>query len=260
MYENIRKPGWLRHTPAVLIRSLPAVYYYARYVVNTAPPKVKSYYQMQIRYLEQALKALGRELALPEFENCAVQFAELIKAAPEKRLKMTESVTRNMTACCDKWHATLQQERSRWTLLLKQLFDKTVTPLQLILVDYHKDPARIEKLHHVLTSSCHYEVNCITAIEDTYQTQILSADCLIFTDIQPSYLHRDYDRLKSYGRPALAIIPRQDSEDIRTTAIRHAGQLSRLGVDILFYFLTPIRLYTSIEKNYMHFYGSAGNA
>jgi len=260
MYENIRKPGWLRRTPSLLIRSLPAVYYYARFVINTAPPKVASYYQMQIRYLEQALKELGRELGKTEFENCADQFAGLINTSPEERLKRTESATREMTVCCDKWHAILQQERSRWTLTLKQLFDKTVTPLQLILINYHKDQARIEKLHHILTTSCHYEVTCITGIEDTHQTQILNADCLIFTDIQPSRLHRDYERLKSYGRPALAIIPRQDSEDIRTTAIRHAGQLSRLGVDILFYFLTPIRLYTSIEKNYMHFYGTAGNS
>ncbi len=258
MYENIRKPGWLRYTPSVLIRPLPAVYYFARYIQNNGSDDIGRYYRRQILYLENALKTLAKELNVVEFEVISLQFSALIESSHVKRLAYTESAARAMTACCTHWHDTLQEHRSQWVPVLQQIYEETVTPLQILLVDYPKNPSRIEKLRHNLIASCHYKVNCIPGIDETYQAQILEADCVIFTDIQPSRLHRDYERLRSYRRPAIAIIPRDESTDVDKMALRHAGQLSRLGMDILFYYLTPIRLYTTIEKNYIHFHSQSG--
>jgi len=254
MYENIRKPGWLRYTPALLIRSLPAVYYYARYTTTRLPEEPENYYRMQLRYLEKSLAALGRILKIDEFNRLSGQAVALLSASNQKRLEATETFTIGMTACCNKWRTLLQENRSNWTSQIQQIYQEEVFPLHLILVDYQKNPVRIEKLHRLLTNSCYYKVDCISGIDDTFQMQILSAACIIFTDIQPSGLHQDYERIKSYRKPVVAIIPREERQGLQQTAIRHAGQLARLGLDILIHYITPIRLYTTIEKNYIHYF------
>ena len=257
MYENIRKPGWLRPIPGMLIRSLPAVYYYARFSKNDSSGFHRRYYEMHVHYLIDALNTLGQTLKTNEFADVGGELQKLPGTMPAERLAVTETTVRRLAGVCSKLNKALQDRRSEWVPLLKDLYLNTVDPLQLTVVDYRNTPARVKKLHQLLTGSCYYHTHCIPCISVKYQNEILNAACIVLTDIQPAGLNRDYQHIEAYHRPALVIIPKEDRHTTEQPAIRRASRLTRLGIDILFYYLTPIRLYTTIEKTVMRYYAGA---
>jgi hypothetical protein len=128
-----------------------------------------------------------------------------------------------------------------------------VIPLQIVLIEYTGGKENVSALRNTLQNFCYYKV--VTEKPDSYNygSTLLQSDFGMFTSTFPSRIHDDVKSLKSYRRPGLAVAYLNEEEERNTQSIRHGSQLHKTGFPVLFKIFTPIRLFTSIDKEYMKF-------
>jgi len=77
MYGDIKKPFLLKDIPSVLLRALPAIYYFSKYFNNATPHKTKSLFKSNLMYLSNALFCLSEKWNFKELMDFSEYFCTL---------------------------------------------------------------------------------------------------------------------------------------------------------------------------------------
>jgi hypothetical protein len=253
MFEEIRKPKILKNVPSMFIRVLPPIYYYLKYLNPHSPKTAYPLYNSSLIYLKKSLLEIGENAPLPDlielgnqadmfFEQnhknlapCFNEFVERLSLQCGKNLKLIRSY--------------LKENRSR----LLDSYKSSVKKLNVLVLNNNPDSELRSQLAKKLENFCHYNVQLGTSGSLSFSTQVLSCDFGIFTSTSSSRIHEEVKTLTSFQRPGLAIVSVGDTK-ADAQAIRHGAQLQRSGYAVIFKVFTPIRLYTSIDKEYMRFH------
>ena len=85
MYGDIKKPFLLKDIPSVLLRSLPAIYYFSKYFNHSTPHKTKPLFKTNVMFLSNALNYLGEKWKSDELKEFGETICNLsLKSYPFK--------------------------------------------------------------------------------------------------------------------------------------------------------------------------------
>lgn len=253
MFEEIRKPKLLVGIPMLLIRAFPAIFYYRRYKNEKTDLKTDELYQSKLTFLIRALRMIGKGMDQKEY-------SDLSRSAEVFYLENTQSMEEDfinfiieLSAICDTYKKTLRAYVKANRAGLRELYKDVVIPLQIVLIDYTGVQERVSALRNTLQNFCYYKVVTEKPDSHKYGSTLLQSDFGLFTTTFPPRIHDDVKSLKSYRRAGLAIAHLDEEEGRNAQSIRHGSQLQKIGFPVLFKIFTPLRLFTSIDKEYMRF-------
>ncbi|GAB4366964.1 MAG: hypothetical protein Kow0042_07210 [Calditrichia bacterium] len=252
MYEDIRKPTMLKHVPMVFIRALPVIYYYGKFAKEQIPDKARSLFATHLEYLVTALRMVGEQLKNSDFIQLADGFKQCeLKPIPEllgevetQTLRLSELCTANPNEI-QNVVKTLRESILNWYL-------ENVNRLSVLVTDIQSKSAATDKIISQLKNFCYYNVEQTLADSLEYPKKLVDHDFILFTSIDSPKIHELVQSLKAYRKPGLALAQVKKGEEIDNQIIRHGAQLMRNNFQVLFKVFTPIRLFTTVDKIYMH--------
>jgi hypothetical protein len=256
MYENIRKPGLLRDIPLLFIRALPALYYHGRYAVNQDFPKGQKLYQQNINYLTRAIALMKGQLPYKKLVVLDNILKNLKEISNDQILKQVEQLTLALSDLCSENSEHCRKFYKENKQQLINLYRDSVSPLRILT----KNTLPGEKLCHLLNEFCHYDVTHTSLDQDDFPDQLTANDFVVLCGLSSSDIHKDIDQIDAFHKPALVVSTSQQTDPNDKIALRHAMQLMRTGVPVIFKILTPIRLFTSIEKTYFKYHSQTVHA
>ena len=256
MYENIRKPGLLKDIPLLLIRALPALYYYGRYSINQDFPKGQKLYQENISYLNRVIAMMKGQLPYKKLITLDNILNDLKKIPNDQISPNVEHFTLALSELCsenpERCHNFYKENKQQ----LINLYRDSVTPLNILT----KDILPEEKLCHLLDDFCHYKVTHSSSTQENYPDQLTINDFVVLSSLSSSDIHKEIEQIDAFHKPAIVISTSKQTNPDDKIALRHAMQLIRTGIPVIFKILTPIRLFTSIEKTYFKYHTQALHA
>jgi hypothetical protein len=137
---------------------------------------------------------------------------------------------------------------------LIEMYKEQVHSLALVVMNNSKELANVEKLAKTLQNFCHYKVDIINPNDIAHSKKLVKSDFVVFASTHPPQIHEQVSALKTYKKPGLAVVHLEKDGQLDQQAIRHGAQLMRIAFPVLFKVFTPIRLYTSVDKNYMQYH------
>jgi hypothetical protein len=256
MYENIRKPALLKDIPLLLIRALPALYYYGRYSINQDFPRGLKLFQQNITYLNKVIAIMKGQLPYKKLITLENILNDLKKISNDQITSTVEDFTLALSELCsenpERCHKFYKENKQH----LINLYRESVSPLHILT----KDILPEEKLCHLLDDFCHYKVTHFSSTQENYPDQLTLNDFVILSSLSSSNIHREIEQIDAFNKPAMVISTSKKTDADDKIAIRHAIQLIRTGIPVIFKILTPIRLFTSIEKTYFKYHTQALHA
>jgi hypothetical protein len=253
MYEEIRRPKLLKPIPLIIIRSLSSLYYFAKYIQNSAPEKSQRIFSSNIEFLFTLLDILGKEFKQKQFFDLARRINQLINEKNTNLLQNLEKITIDLAGFCDNYQNAIHQAMKVLREQIVNMYKQKVTKIQVVVVDNDNDPAGTEKIANILHNFCHYQVEKTKYPSSDYSGKMVNSDFTFITSTHPPQIHELVKSLKTYKKPGLAIAHIEKEGKANEQAIRHGAQLQRGGFPVLFKIFTPIRLFTSIDKIYMKY-------
>jgi len=224
MYENIRKPGLLRSIPLLFIRALPALYYYGKFSGKSDFPRGQKLYQQNLDYLTKAVTLMNKQISSSKLSPVQNLLNDINNISPEKIDDAIEQLTFALSGFCSENPDLCRRFYKENKQQLINLYRESVTPL------------------HILTSDAEPE------------------EFIVLTDLASSEIHREIERINAFHKPAMVVTMSDATTSENRTAIRHAMQLIRTGFPVIFKILTPIRLFTTIEKTFFKYHMQALSA
>ncbi len=255
MFTEIRKPKLLKHMPMLIIRSLPAVYYYYRYINRQGPEqRARKLQQTNLLYLNALLKKIGQDLVNADFLNLSDEMKPFI--GPHSRTEAADFThyVERLSLYCEKNAANLRKYTRENRDVLRDLYRGMVKILSILILDNSGEPKHAGIIANNLQHFCHY--NCETLSTDSPQMvdRVSASDFVLLGSTISTRIHEDVKILQSYKKPGLAITHLDKKSDKNTQAVRHGSQLHKTGFPVLFKLFSPLRLFTSIDKEYMRFH------
>jgi len=247
MYEEIHKPRLLKDVPLMLIRALPAVYYFIKYKNNNIPQKVLQLFSANVEFLAGAINEIGSKLDNKTMLSTASLVKELAQDMNDAGAALNE-LTMALSAECTKNKNELRALMRDVKPFLISLYKGKVPALKILLIDDGEEPEFIDKLSKTLQNFCFYNVEQISREGKNSAANIIASDFVIYTSISSPEIHGQVKSLDTYKMPGLAIASLTKDKE---SSIRHGAQLLKTGFPVLFKVFTPIRLFTSIEKSYI---------
>jgi hypothetical protein len=256
MYENIRKPGLLKNIPLLLIRALPVLYYYGRYSTNQDFPKGQKLFQQNITYLNRVIAMMKGQLPYKKLIALDNILNDLKEVPNDQISPNVEEFTLALSELCsentDRCHKFYKENKQQ----LIDLYRNSVSPLHILT----KDILPEEKVCHLLDDFCHYKVTHSSGTHVNYPDQLTINDFVLLSSLSASNIHQEIEQIDAFHKPAIVISTAQQTNPDDKIALRHALQLIRMGIPVIFKILTPIRLFTSIEKTYFKYHTQAFHA
>ena len=256
MYENIRKPGLLRGIPLLFIRALPALYYYGKFSGKSVFPRGQKLYQQNLDYLTKAIALMNIQISGSKLSPVQNLLNDIKNISPEKIDDAIEQLTFALSGFCsenpDFCHRFYKENKQQ----LINLYRESVTPLHILTSDAEPE----EKLPHLLCDFCYYDVTRSSRHAEDYPDLLSENDFIVLTDLASSEIHREIERINAFHKPAMVVTMSDATTSENRTAIRHAMQLIRTGFPVIFKILTPIRLFTTIEKTFFKYHMQALSA
>jgi hypothetical protein len=250
MYENIRKPGLLKNIPLIIIRGLPSLYYYGKFGCNYDHEKCEKIFHQNLNYLKAALKVMKDQIEVNKLGQIIDTLDQLNIDNQDEILPAVEHITTDLSDCCS---ANIQKCRDFYKENKQKLIDlyrEQVTPLRVLITDIQAD----HKILRQLCDFCYYDVQHTSLTSEDYPTMLSKNDFVILTNLDTSSIHYQIEQIDNFQKPAMIVTAIDISDAKNKTAVRHAMQLIRRGFPVIFKILTPIRLFTSIEKTYLKYH------
>ena len=258
MFEELHQSRLLKDVPAVLLRTLPSIYYYSRFVETDAPERVTAIFQANIRFLESALHKIGQELEMDRFTALSSYVGQMQEIQHDELLAALDHIILDLSMHCTSNLAAVQQLVRDQKQSLTDLYNKLVPSLHIVICDVNDEPGHVEKLSAALIKSCNYSVEACDQCSSEYANKIVQSDIVVFASTHPGTIHQEMQNMESYHKPTIGLARSEVNGNVDESSIRHAAQLIRMGFEILFKPFNPTKLYTSIERTFMKYHLQSG--
>lgn len=253
MYEELKKPGILKHIPMPLIRPLPCLYYYNRYRKSYKNEKVLNLLDSNINYLDEALVYMSNRLDIHQFKDISRTIYRLKKDSSTQYTIHLLTATEKMACVCecnnDKIRKFLKSEKMK----LNDKYKKIVLKLLITIINTQENDTVNNKISSILSNNCNYNVETTSANNSEYSDKIINSDFLIFNSTLKSEIHQLMDSLKSFKKPGIALVPLTGNIEDDRISLRHGNQLKKKGYHIIIKSFTPIRMFTSIDREFLKY-------
>jgi hypothetical protein len=250
MYESIRKPGLLKNIPLLFIRALPSIYYYGKFGMKYTHTKCKQLYHQNLEYLICAIDLLNKQMHT-EHLNEIIKILDQLKTDPH--MDVLSQVERFTIQFSDYCNLNVNECRSFYKENKQKLIDlyrEKVSPLHILITDVQPD----QKLPHLLYNFCYYNIQNEFIKNPDYTDKLSANDFVVLTNIDTNEIHRQIEQVDAFHKPAMIVVGIDDPDSKNKPTIRHAMQLIRRGFPVIFKILTPIRLFTSVEKTFFNYH------
>ncbi len=250
MYENIRKPGLLKNIPLLFIRALPSLYYYGKFGMKFTHTGCKQLYQQNLEYLMCAIELLYKQLHAEHLTEM-IKILERMKVTPNMdMLIQVERFTMQFSNYCNSNVTECRNFYKENKQRLIDLYKEKVSPLHILVTDIQPD----QKLPHLLCDFCYYNIEHVFVNNPDYTDKLSANDFVVLTNIDTNEIHRQIEQVDAFHKPVLIVVGIADTDSKNKPTIRHAMQLIRRGFPVIFKILTPIRLFTSVEKTFFSYH------
>ncbi len=250
MYEEVRRPGMLKSIPLLYIRALPALYYYGKYCQDSDFPRGRILFQQNLDYLIKAIDLLAGHGMQSHVLQLQALVEEVAKSPGHKIGNAVEQLTIALSEFCTEHKETCHTFYQANKKVLIDIYRNSVTPLHVLSGD--QEPPT--KLPHLLCDYCYYDVTQASSKSENYSDLISENDFIVLTDLASSEIHREIERIDAFHKPAMVVSMSDAKNSESKTTIRHAMQLIRTGFPVIFKILTPIRLFTTVEKTFYKYH------
>jgi hypothetical protein len=254
MYEDVRKPKMLKDVPLLLIRPLPSLYYFSQFAGGDIPDTISELVSANIRFIQSAQTTLGESIGVNEFSILAEQFHEFCAIPQEQRKKKIEQLTRQLAELSTEHKTEIRAAMRELKTDLSVKYQKTVPTFSVLFVQYNGEETGPNKIIELLENFCFYQTQIIDRSDPSYSEKMIDTDFVIFNSTHPVLIHNDVISLSNFGKPGLAVVEVRKDKQPDSQSIRHAMQLLRSGFQVLFKVFTPIRLFTSIDREYVRYH------
>jgi hypothetical protein len=253
MYEEIQKPKLLKDVPTSLIRALPTLYYTNKFSGDHITERVQELYDSNVVFLSQALEKIGNQLKNEEFTILANNALGL-KGIPSPVLfQDTQDFSEKLADLCTVKREDLRKNIREIKSMLTSLYPSLVNTINVLLIDNSYGKQDMTKVAGTLKNLCHYHIDQTEPTSSDFSTKLLASDFALFYCISSPDIHRHVHSLTNYHVPGLAMMQIDKDIAINQEAIRHGSQLMKLGFCVLYKMFTPLRLFTTIDKTYLHY-------
>ena len=253
MYEDIKKPALLKFIPMQLVRPLPSIYYYGKYENANDNSKPKKFLDSNINFLDEALVFLSNRLDILQFKDISRQMYRLKKTDPEQYLRIFISAVEKLSCVCecnlDKIKKFIQTEKNK----LNEMYLNNILRLSVLIINIDQEEKLQKKITSTLKNNCNYDVNLTDYNHPNISSFVLESDVVIFNSTFNSIIHNLTDNIKSYKKPAIALVPMEGNEEKDRIAFRHGNQLKKRDVPVVYKTFTPIRMFTCIDREFIKF-------
>jgi hypothetical protein len=253
MYEEIRKPKLLKDVPTSLIRALPTLYYTNKFSGNDMTERVLELYDSNVDFLSQALKKIGNQLINKEFTILADKALELKGIPSADMLVKTQDFSEKLADLCTVNKEDLRKNIRDIKSQLNSLYPTLVNTINVLLIDNSCGEEDITKVSGTLKNLCFYHVDQTEPVSSDFSSKLLDSDFALFYCISSPEIHKQVNSLTTYHVPGLAMMHIDKDVALNQEAIRHGAQLMKIGFCVLYKMFTPIRLFTTIDKTYLHY-------
>jgi len=253
MYEEIRKPKLLKDVPTSLIRALPTLYYTNKFASNDTTERVQNLYDSNVEFLSEGLKIIGNLLKNSEFNTLSKKALEL-KGTPSVELfESTQDLSTDLADLCTTNKEELRKNIREIKSQLNSLYPSLVNTINVLLIDNSCGEEDITKVSGTLKNLCFYHVDQTEPVSSDFSSKLLDSDFALFYCISSPEIHKQVNSLTTYHVPGLAMMHIDKDVALNQEAIRHGAQLMKIGFCVLYKMFTPIRLFTTIDKTYLHY-------
>jgi hypothetical protein len=254
MYGDIKKPFLLKDIPSVLLRSLPAIYYFSKYFNHATPYKTKTLFKTNAMFLSNALNYLGEKWNADELKH----FGDIICKMSLKPYKMLfdglENEIIKFADFCSNNKQLIKEDFGEVENRLHKLYQESVTKLQIFLFNPNGDHSTFDIVERNLYSFCDYNVLSSNPSKNHFCNYMLNSDFVVFVSIYDKRILADVKYIDTYSRPCLALGPGNFDQQKLREAIKNSDILLNKGIKVIYKMYTPIRLYTTIDKLYLKYH------
>ena len=254
MYGDIKKPFLLKDIPSVLLRSLPAIYYFCKYFDHSTPSKTKMLFKTNVMFLSNALNYLGEKWNLDELKRISDTICNLSLKPYKSLYADIETEIINLARFCSDNKNIFKEHFKEVESKLHKLFCESVTRLQIFLFNPNGDHSVFEQVERNLYHFCDYNVISSNPAKNHFTDNMINSDFVVYLSIYDSRILEDIKYVNIFSRPGLALgAGNFDSIQVEQSK-KHSVELLKKGISVIYKMYTPIRLYTTIDKLYLHYH------
>lgn len=253
MYEEIKKPRLLKDIPTVFIRSLPVVYYFDKYAQSSIPENIDQLYKSNLDFLTSVMNTTALELEIDSFKDISYSFSLLKQKKPGDNSEQSQKAAEMLAEKCSEYKNEVQNFIRKEKKAINDLYNSSVSKINTLIIKVNDDLFPIDKINSILKSFCYYNVDEAYPDSDNLSEKIINSDILIFSSTYNPEIHNYVKSLNSYKKPGIILVPLTGKTEIDHMSLRHSKQLQKAGYPVIFKSFTPIRLFTSIDKEYLKY-------
>jgi hypothetical protein len=253
MYEEFKKPGILKHIPIPLIRALPCIYYYNKYRSSRSEKMIIKFLDSNINYLDETLVYMSNRLDIHQFKDISRTIYRLKKDNSTQYSLHYKTAIEKLACVCechiDKIKKFTKSEKNK----LNDIYNNNILKLNIMLINTHKNVESHKKLSSILKNNCNYDVESTNADNTKYPDQIIKSDLVIMDSTFSPEVHQQMNSLNSFKKPGIALVPIEGNTEEDRISLRHGNQIKKKGYHVIYKSFTPIRLFTSIDREYLKY-------
>jgi hypothetical protein len=134
---------------------------------------------------------------------------------------------------------------------LIEQYKKHASTLSVLIITDSGHDEHIKKLNNILKNFCLYQVNIAFHSDSNLLDKVINADFMLFSINKNRSLNTDLELINVLKRPAIGLVASGNSQP---QVIRQGNQMIKSGLPVIFQLFTPIRLFTSIDKEYIRYH------
>lgn len=251
MYGEIKKPFLLKDIPSVLLRSLPAIYYFCKYFDHSTPCKTKMLFKTNVMFLSNALNYLGEKWKLNELRHFSDSICNMCLKPYQTLFTGIENEIISFARFCSYNKKFFKHRFGEVENKLHNLYKESVTRLQIFLFNPNGDHSVFDQVERNLYHFCDYSVITSNPAKNHFSNNMINSDFVVYLSIYDSKIVEDTKFVNVFSRPGLALGPGNFDKIKSEQAEKHSIELKRKGINVIYKMYSPIRLYTTIDKIYL---------
>ena len=254
MYGDIKKPFLLKDIPSVLLRSLPAIYYFSKYFNHSTPHKTRTLFKTNAMFLSNALNYLGEKWNADELKYFSDSISKMSLKPYKSLINGLENEIVNFARFCSVNRKLIKERFDEVEHRIHKLYKESVTRLQIFLFNPNGDHTIFDQVEHNLYDFCDYNVISSNPAKNHFSNNMLNSDFVVFLSIYDTRILEDIKYIDIYSRPGLALGAGNFDELKIQQAEKNVVELLKKGIKVIYKMYSPIRLYTTIDKIYLKYH------
>ena len=254
MYGDIKKPFLLKDIPSILLRSLPAIYYFSKYFDHSTPHKTKPLFKTNVMFLSNALNYLGEKWNSDELKQFGESICNLSLKPYKSLFSGLENEIINFAKFCSENRKLFKDRFVEVEKRIHKLYRESVNRLQIFLFNPNGDHTIFDQVERNLYEFCDYSVISSNPTKNHFSDFMLNSDFVVFLSIYDPRILEDIKVLNTYSRPGLALGTGNFELDQNQQVMKNGDELLKNGINVIYKMYSPIRLYTTIDKLYLRYY------